>query len=981
MTQNQYLSTFTQLIPSSPGTAGQVLTSAGSGSAAYWGSAAGGGGGVGYTGSAGAGYTGSAGTVGYTGSASTTVGYTGSASTVTGYTGSASGGYTGSAGSVGYTGSSGSGSSSSTVTPAFNFSSQFNGSSYFSVPNSSAFAFGTGAFTIEFWINAPSNNDKFILGGRSAVGTMHITTGGYSSTAGSFRYNGSSTITTGSTLITDNSWHHCAVVRDGSNNITLYIDGVSRGTGTDTTNYTTTTGTWYVGVHDTTFNSNYLTGFISNLRIVKGTAVYTSAFTPPTSPLSAITNTTLLTCTAITPSDISSYNAVITNSGVGSTATLSPFTSTTVSIPTQSLTAVRQQFVGDGSTTTFAVAGGYTPNAISVFVNGVLLRNGTEVTVTNGSTIVFAIAPLSGALIDVIGTVPTTYSSITPVSYSVGFNGSTQYLSAACSSATNVGTGNFTMELWFNLTNTTNTGALGPGLVATQAQDSTFSTIYMNGTTPNLWLNNGASLTSGTAIVLSTWNHIAIVRSGTTLSMYLNGVSVASTTNSSAINWGNLYLGVQKPATGGWIAGYISNFRFVNGAAVYTNNFTVPSSPLAITQSASGAFIQAITGTQTSLLTCNGPTIIDGSTNAFTITNNGSAPVSTAIVPTFTNVSINNNNTINFADGTTIGTAQSLSSRNKIINGAMIFDQRNFNATPSQTITAGAALTYIIDRWYAYCTGANVTGQRVAGSTSVSQYNFQFTGASSVTGIGFGQRIEASNCYDLAGTTATLSILLSNSLLTTVTWTAYYATTADTFGTLASPTRTQIATGTFTVNSTLTRYSTNISIPLAATTGIEIVFSVGAQTSGTWTIGNVQLEAGAVATPFERRSIGTELALCQRYYQYIPLVSMSVQSTATGNAMQWRGYGPVYMRTNGTVSHDLTNANYTATGVAGPTNGWGFVQQYVTWISKSGTLTNITPYAEDNYILFQLAGATFSAQPQYIATSGISSVAKISAEL
>jgi hypothetical protein len=275
-----------------------------------------------------------------------------------------------------------------------------------------------------------------------------------------------------------------------------------------------------------------------------------------------------------------------------------------------------------------------------VFVNGVLLRNGTEVTVTNGSTVVFAIAPLSGALIDVIGTIPTTYSSITPVSYSVGFNGSTQYLSAACSSATNVGTGNFTMELWFNLTNTTNTGALGPGLVATQAQDSTFSTIYMNGTTPNLWLNNGASLTSGTAIVLSTWNHIAIVRSGTTLSMYLNGVSVASTTNSSAINWGNLYLGVQKPATGGWIAGYISNFRFVNGAAVYTNNFTVPSSPLAITQSASGAYIQAITGTQTSLLTCNAPTIIDGSTNAFTITNNGSAPVSTAIVPTFTNVTI-----------------------------------------------------------------------------------------------------------------------------------------------------------------------------------------------------------------------------------------------------------------------------------------------------------------------------------------------------
>jgi hypothetical protein len=98
--------------------------------------------------------------------------------------------------------------------------------------------------------------------------------------------------------------------------------------------------------------------------------------------------------------------------------------------------------------------------------------------------------------------------------------------------------------------------------------------------------------------------------------------------------------------------GYLSNFRMVKGVAVYTNNFTVPSSPLAITQSASGAFIQAITGTQTSLLTCNGPTIIDGSTNAFTITNNGSAPVSTAIVPTFTNVTITGGgtSTVNISD-------------------------------------------------------------------------------------------------------------------------------------------------------------------------------------------------------------------------------------------------------------------------------------------------------------------------------------------
>lgn len=221
-------------------------------------------------------------------------------------------------------------------------------------------------------------------------------------------------------------------------------------------------------------------------------------------------------------------------------------------------------------------------------------------------------------------------------------------------------------------------------------------------------------------------------------------------------------------------------------------------------------------------------------------------------------------------------------SKNKIINGGMAVDQRNAGA--AQTFTAAAALAYSVDRWYGYSTGANVTGQRVAGSNN-TQYRYRFTGAASTTAIGFGQRIEAVNCYDLAGKTATLSLDLANSLLTSVTWTAYYASTTDTFGTLASPTRTQIATGTFTVTSTVTRYSTQISVPAAATTGIEIVFTVGAQISGTWTIGNVQLESGVGATPFERRSYGQELALCQRYYERLIIKSQpgpSNQSISAG---------------------------------------------------------------------------------------------------
>ena len=235
--------------------------------------------------------------------------------------------------------------------------------------------------------------------------------------------------------------------------------------------------------------------------------------------------------------------------------------------------------------------------------------------------------------------------------------------------------------------------------------------------------------------------------------------------------------------------------------------------------------------------------------------------------------------------------------RNRIINGAMAADQRNAGA--SQTFTAAAALAYSVDRWYGYSTGANVTGQRIQGAT-VGQFYYRFTGAASVTAIGFGQRIEQLNSAELASTTATLSVHLANSLLTSVTWTAFYANTADTFGTLASPTRTQIATGTFTVTSTVTRCSTNISVPAAATTGIEIVFTVGAQTSGTWTIGNVQLEPGTVATPFERRSYGAELVLCQRYFQ-LNQVGTAIDTTS-GGVYGGNCYHKVEMRAAPTVA-------------------------------------------------------------------------------
>jgi len=274
----------------------------------------------------------------------------------------------------------------------------------------------------------------------------------------------------------------------------------------------------------------------------------------------------------------------------------------------------------------------------------------------------------------------------------------------------------------------------------------------------------------------------------------------------------------------------------------------------------------------------------------------------------------------------TNGGGQLAGLRNRIINGSMLVAQ---HAT-SATVTAGTAVPTVVlgypcvDRFFVYCVGGNVTAAQVNGADTTSK-RLQITGVAAVTSVGVGQRIEANNCFDMAGNTCTLSVELSNSLfatLPTVTWTASYATTtADTFGTIGTATKTQIATGTFTVTATPTIYSVNIAVPAAATTGIEILFTVGAQISGTWTIGSVQFEKGTVATPFERLPSTLVTALCQRYYYKIIagtttgiLGSAFATTTAAYIAV---GNFPVLLRTTPTTLETTgTIANYSYNGTA-----------------------------------------------------------------
>jgi hypothetical protein len=98
-------------------------------------------------------------------------------------------------------------------------------------------------------------------------------------------------ITTTATAL-PNTWTHIAVTRSGST-FTCWINGVSAGTATFAGTLYWSPPVLYVGSGNDSA-TNYFTGYISNPRIVKGTAVYTSTFTPPTAPLTAISNTSFL---------------------------------------------------------------------------------------------------------------------------------------------------------------------------------------------------------------------------------------------------------------------------------------------------------------------------------------------------------------------------------------------------------------------------------------------------------------------------------------------------------------------------------------------------------------------------------------------------------------------------------------------------------------------------------------------------------------
>ena len=293
---------------------------------------AGGGGGGGYTG-----YTTSAGTGGVGGGGNGSLTTTGGSGTANTGGGGGGGGnnYVGGTGGSGiviisypdiYAAPTFGGANSPTASTSGSGSLSFNGSSQY-VATSDTSNVGSGSFTIEAWVYFNSLSSSYAIfdeynGGSTNSWQLYVS----SSHLNWFNGSTSTTTITGSATLSTNTWYHIVAVRNGTT-LKTYVNGVQDGTVTDSTNYNASASLW-IGSQRTGGPVTTMNGYITNARIVLGTAVYTSAFTPPTTPLTAISGTNyLLSAVSGAPFADGSgngYNATNT-SGIPTWNQLSPF--------------------------------------------------------------------------------------------------------------------------------------------------------------------------------------------------------------------------------------------------------------------------------------------------------------------------------------------------------------------------------------------------------------------------------------------------------------------------------------------------------------------------------------------------------------------------------------------------------------------------------------------------------------------------------
>jgi len=305
--------------------------------------------------------------------------------------------------------------------------------------------------------------------------------------------------------------------------------------------------------------------------------------------------------------------------------------------------------------------------------------------------------------------------------------------------------------------------------------------------------------------------------------------------------------------------------------------------------------------------------------------------------------------------------------RNLLINGGFEVSQRG-GYTSATAYNDG---TYHIDRWEALRDGVTATIQHLVPVSGESSYGVKLVATSSANGtIRLRQRLEIPNQYKWGARTFTLSARVksnsSNARLMMYGGSSQgyvYVTGNDTH---SGSGNIETLTATFTTTA-------SVSAEFAAFVGIDNIRSTSdpAITSGHYfEVYDFQMEEGKVATPFEHRSYGEELALCQRYFTVMPNGIFGIASTSSTFVYSYQL--PVQMRATPSVSLTSTNQRQGDTVAQG--------------ISVTSASVSNNTYTTSTVAVFIITG-TFSAAATpyrmylYEATGSFPAQVHLSAEL
>jgi len=403
------------------------------------------------------------------------------------------------------------------VKDEFTGSVYFDGSGdYLSIPTSDDFAFGTGDFTIEMWLYASSSGSY-----QTPIDFRPTATDGnypvlIRDTDGDLYYYVNSSRLIDNVSISNNVWYHVAICREEGTTTRLYLDGVLKASATDSTNYITDD----INISSYKTGGNYFHGYISNLRICKGHAVYTGNFTPPTRELEVHT---------------------------GAKGVVFPAADNrTVLLACQSSTDVTAEATGRHTLT----ANG---DATAADANPGLLRK-TNVT-----------------------------STITENTGSVYFSGATlNRLTIEPTSDFAFGTGDFTIEMFVYHTSLTGQQTYFGDTFGGGAGADGIYTYKTTNNEISLYDSAQRSLSAQNVIKVNTWHHVAWTRESGVLRAFVDGIKVDEDTYTGDFTTTEYFIGDTAGTSSGEMVGYISNLRVCKGHAVYTSNFTPPTRELEV---------------------------------------------------------------------------------------------------------------------------------------------------------------------------------------------------------------------------------------------------------------------------------------------------------------------------------------------------------------------------------------------------------------